>query len=122
MNRTELLILVLLVAFIAIALVVFRGRRWQGALGWVLIVGSFMTSIVRSRQEDSWLSLTVVLVVLMGMGLATYDYLHFERPRRRQRRAQRNLLLDGPPPIRRTRRLALRRRRMPRPQEHINHE
>ena len=115
MNRTEWLILALLLVFIGIVFVVFRGRRWQGALGWSLIVGGFMTSVVRTRQDEPLISLINVIIVVIGMILATYDYVRFERPKRRQRREQ--ALLDGPPPLRRPRRFSLRRRRLRHRQE-----
>ncbi len=105
MTNTDWLILSLLLGFIGVVAVVFRGRRWSGALGWALVAGTFMISVLNSRRTVSLISSSIIVIVAVcGIVLVAYDYVRFERPKRRGRREQPRSLLDGPPPIRHTRR------------------
>ncbi|HYF64210.1 MAG TPA: hypothetical protein VD886_15420 [Herpetosiphonaceae bacterium] len=118
MGDIERLVIPVLVAFAFVVVIVFRRRRWQGALGWLLISGSFIFSVL-NRQETTWLSSSLAaLVILIGVGLAGYDYLRFERPKRQRRRAER--AGDAPPEVvvQRRRPSLLRRRRYHREERH----
>ena len=116
MSNTELLVAILLGVFAFVVIVIFRGRRWIGAIGWTLVAVAFIVSILSvNDQSFSLLSSTLrIAVAVVGIAMATYDYLRYERPRRRQKNAPTSLI-DGLPPIRRRRRFQIRRRRSAEP-------
>ena len=117
-NLDRLVIALLVAGFAIVVVIVFRRRRWQGGLGWLLISGTFIFSVL-NRQEATWLSSSLAaLLILIGVGLAGYDYLRFERPKRRLRNAQ--LSGDTPPEVvvHRRRPSLLRRRRYHREERH----
>lgn len=89
MTNTQILVIGLLTLFAVVAVIVFRERRWQGALGWIMIVGAFIVSLLRPDDAPLLSSVIAAAVVLVGVGLAGYDYVHFERPKRKARRAER---------------------------------
>lgn len=118
MSDIERLVIPVLAVFAVVVVIVFRRRRWQGALGWLLISGSFIFSVL-NRQDATWLSsILAALIILAGVGLAGYDYLRFERPKRRRRHAERSG--DDPPEVvvQRRRPSLLRRRRYHREERH----
>lgn len=115
MTNTERVVVALLVLFMLIALIVFR-RRWQGALGWTMMAGAFGYSLLQIREGGLIDSVIVAIVVVAGIGLAGYDYLRYERPKRRLRRQQ--LDPTALPDVRVKRRFQLyRRRRPPQPKD-----
>ncbi|MBA3469764.1 MAG: hypothetical protein H0T53_08980 [Herpetosiphonaceae bacterium] len=115
MGNLERLVIGLLILFALVVVVVFR-RRWQGAIGWLLIAGTFIVSVVNRNTATLVFSSIAALVIVVGIGLAGYDYLRFERPRRRQRRAEREAM---PPTVRvHRRRPSLLRRRSHHREEH----
>jgi uncharacterized membrane protein YidH (DUF202 family) len=117
-NLDRLVIALLVAGFAIVVLIVFRRRRWQGGLGWLLISGTFIFSVL-NRQDATWLSSSLAaLLILVGVGLAGYDYLRFERPKRRLRNAQASG--DTPPEVvvHRRRPSLLRRRRYHREERH----
>ena len=118
MGNFDGLVIALLAVFAIVVVIVFRRRRWQGALGWLLISGTFIFSVL-NRQDATWLSTSLAaLVILIGVVLAGYDYLRFERPKRRLRNAQASG--DTPPEVvvHRRRPSLLRRRRYHREERH----
>ena len=119
MGDIERLVIPVLVVFAVVVVIVFRRRRWQGALGWLLISGAFIFSVL-NRQEATWLSSSLAaLVIRAGVGLAGYDYLRFERPKRRRRRNAESAG-DAPPEVvvHRRRPSLLRRRKYHREERH----
>lgn len=114
MSNLELLVVGLLIVFVLVVVVVFR-HRWQGAVGWMLISGAFIISVLNRNEATVLVSSIAALVITIGIGLAGYDYLRFERPKRRQRRAERDAV---PPTVRvHRRRPSLLRRRSSRREE-----
>lgn len=116
MSNLERLVIGLLILFALVVVVVFR-RRWQGAIGWLLIAGTFIVSVVNRNTATLLFSSIAALLIIAGIGLAGYDYLRFERPKRRQRRAER--AATDPPTMRvHRRRPSLLRRRSRQREEH----
>lgn len=118
MSNLERLVIAVLVGFAVVVMIVFRGRRWQGAMGWLLISGTFIISLLDRKDTTLQSSLLAALVIFAGVMLAGYDYVRFERPKRRLRRAQRDQAV--PPEVRMQRRRPslLRRRRYHREERH----
>lgn len=115
-TETEWLVRILLALFALVVMIVFR-HRWQGALGWVLIGTTFIWSVTGIGRASILSSSIAAVLIVLGIGLAGYDYLYFERPKRQQRRQiQRDEY--GLPPIRRRRRRRVLTRRRPDHKEH----
>ncbi|HEY1015795.1 MAG TPA: hypothetical protein VGE07_24010 [Herpetosiphonaceae bacterium] len=89
MTNTEILVIGLLTLFAVVAVIVFRERRWQGALGWIMIAGAFIVSLLRRDNATLASTLLAAAVVVAGISLAGYDYFRFERPKRKARREER---------------------------------
>jgi hypothetical protein len=116
MSNLDRLVIGLLILFALVVVVVFR-RRWQGAVGWMLIVGTFIVSVLNRNAATLLFSSLAALLIIVGIALAGYDYLRFERPKRRRRRADRAAM--DPPTVRfHRRRPSLLRRRNRQREEH----